>query len=79
LGDVSVDLDAALAVEHAAVGDRERARSEPADHGHVPCYGRARAGDDHIAGDEDVGGLQRTAVGDRKRAVFDLDIAADGE
>jgi len=32
-----------------------------------------------LAGDEDVGGLQRAAVGDGKRAVLDLDIAADGE
>src|SRR5262249_35688812 len=41
--------------------------------------GRAGAGHDHVAGDENVGRLQCTAVGDGERAAIDLDEATDGK
>src|SRR5262249_54628807 len=77
--DERVDLGTALAVEHGAVGDRERARSEEPDDGDAARGdGRARTGNDYVAGDEDVGGLQRAAVRNGKRPDVDLNEAAGG-
>src|SRR5262249_16326511 len=67
-----VDLRSPLAVEHTAVADGEGARSEIADErllgdGHA----RARSGDHCTAGNAEIGGGERAAVGDGECSALD--------
>src|SRR6516162_4374965 len=74
------DVRAALAVERAAVADGDGRRGEIADD-RLPGDGhaRARSGDHCAAGNAEIGGRERAAVGDGKRSALDDRRAADGE